>query len=97
MVPWRGYAAVSSSSLVVITFTGRPDFRARSAAKCSTPTRSLPPKPPPTPGTITRIFDGGMARMSASVVCTSNGSCVFDHTVTWPELSHEATAARGSV
>ena len=77
--------------------TGRPDFFASSAAKCSTPTRSLPPKPPPTPGTITRIFEGAMARISASVLCTSKGSCVFDHTVTCPELSHDATAARGSV
>jgi hypothetical protein len=82
---------------VVITFTGRPDFRARSAAKCSTPIRSLPPKPPPTPGTMIRTFDGTVARMSARVACTSNGSWVFDHTVTWPELSHAATAARGSV
>ena len=96
-VPWRGYAAVSSSTLVVMTFTGRPVAFARKAAKCSTPTRSLPPKPPPIPGTTTRIFDGAIWRISASVFCTSKGSCVFDHTVTWPELSHAATAARGSV
>ena len=68
-----------------------------SAAKCSTPTRSLPPKPPPMPGTMTRIFEGRMSRISASMFCMSNGSWVFDHTVTWPELSHAATAARGSV
>ena len=58
MAGCRAYAAVSSSSLVVMTFTARPVFRASSAAKCSTPTRSLPPKPPPTPGTTTRTLDG---------------------------------------
>ena len=81
----------------MITLTARPVFFARNAATCSTPTRSLPPKPPPMPGTTTRIFDGGVWRISASVFWTSKGSCVFDHTVTVPELSHWATAARGSV
>ena len=80
-----------------MTLTGRPARRASSAAKCSTPMRSLPPKPPPMPGTITRILDGGACKISDSVAWISKGSCVFDHTVTWPELSHWATAARGSV
>ena len=39
--------------------TGRLDLRASSAAKCSTPTRSLPPKPPPMPGTTTRTLLAG--------------------------------------
>ena len=97
MAGCRAYAAVSSSSLVVITFTARPVFRASSAAKCSTPTRSLPPKPPPTPGTTTRTLETGTWRISDSVLWISKGSWVFDQTVTWPALSHWATAARGSV
>jgi hypothetical protein len=49
------------------------------------------------PGTTTRIFEGDTWRISASVFWISKGSWVLVQTVTCPELSQAATAARGSV
>ena len=57
----------------------------------------MAPNPPPMSGTTTRTLETGTWRISDSVLWISKGSWVFDQTVTWPALSHWATAARGSV
>ena len=80
-----------------MTFTGAAGLPGQQRGEVLDADASLPPKPPPTPGTITRTREDGSCRISESVVWISKGSCVFDHTVTWPALSHWATAARGSV
>ena len=53
--PW--WAAISDSERVSVYFTGLPSWRAiHQASHSSGVTCSLPPKPPPTSGAITRIL-----------------------------------------
>ena len=63
--PW--WPTISDSERVSVYFTGRPRRRAiakviHSSGVCW----SLPPKPPPTSGAMTRIFDSGTPVVAAS-------------------------------
>ena len=64
--PWC--AVISDSERVSVYFTGLPSLRATAKAIISSGVAwSLPPKPPPTSGAMTRIFDSGTPVVAASM------------------------------
>ena len=67
---WRLVVAHMSSSLSYTSFTGRPAFRASSAAwpAMTFGYSSLPPKPPPVTVWTTRTFLGGRASTGPSAL-----------------------------
>ena len=78
-------------------FTGRPRRRASAIAIHSSGlVCSLPPKPPPTSGAITRSFDSGMPIVAASANRRMCGIWVADHMVICSPVG-STTTERGSM
>ena len=78
-------------------FTGLPSRRPTAQAiHSSGVTWSLPPKPPPTSGAITRIFDSGTPVVAASANRTMCGIWVADHIVYCSPVG-STTTERGSM
>ena len=61
--------------------TGRPTFHASAAASGSIFTEALPPKPPPTKGTMTRTRASGTPKISDTTFCTAPGDWAQLHNV----------------
>ena len=82
---------------VSVNFTGLPSRRAtRKQTSSSGVNCSLPPKPPPTSGAITRIFDSGTPVTTARKNRTKCGTWVEDHTVICSAVG-STTVERGSM
>ena len=78
--PWC--ALISDSLRVSVHLTGLPSRRAtRRVMTSSGVTCSLPPKPPPTSGAITRSLCSGMPVIIASITRRMCGIWVEDHIV----------------
>ncbi len=93
--PWC--AAVIDSDRDSVHFTGLPSLRATSRAMNSSGiTASLPPKPPPTSGAMTRSWCSGMPSVSAAIVLVMCGICVADHMVSCGAVG-STTTERGSM
>ena len=93
--PW--WAAISDSERVSVYFTGLCTCRAtHQAIHSSGVAWSLPPKPPPTSGAITRIFDSGTPVVAASANRRMCGICVADHIVSCSPVG-STTTERGSM
>ena len=93
--PW--WAAISDSERVSVYFTGLPTWRAtHQAIHSSGVTCSLPPKPPPTSGAITRILDSGTPVVAASANRRMCGTWVADHIVSCSPVG-STTTERGSM
>ncbi len=93
--PW--WAAISDSDRVSVYFTGLPSRRAAmKVMNSSGVTWSLPPKPPPTSGAITRILDSDMPRIAASRNRRMCGFWVADHMVSCSPVG-STTTERGSM
>ena len=93
--PW--WPAISDSERVSVYFTGLCTWRAtHQAIHSSGVTASLPPKPPPTSGAITRIFDSGTPVVAASANRRMCGICVEDHIVSCSPVG-STTTERGSM
>ena len=93
--PW--WAVIRLSLRVSVNFTGLP--RRRATAKTihsSGVVWSLPPKPPPTSGAITRIFDSGTPVVAASAKRRMCGIWVADHMVICSPVG-STTVLRGSM
>ena len=93
--PW--WALISDSERVSVYFTGLPSRRPTAQAiHSSGVTWSLPPKPPPTSGAMTRIFDSGTPVVAASANRTMCGIWVADHIVYCSPVG-STTTVRGSM
>ena len=93
--PW--WATWSDSDRVSVYFTGLPRRRATAQAiHSSGVTWSLPPKPPPTSGAMTRIFDSGTPVVAARAKRTMCGTWVADHMVICSPVG-STTTDRGSM
>jgi hypothetical protein len=93
--PWCAMRMLSER--VSVHFTGRPSLRATSSVRSSSGnTVSLPPKPPPTSGAITRSLCSGRPRVSAVMVLRMCGTWVDDHMVSCSPLG-STTTERGSM
>jgi hypothetical protein len=78
--PWC--ADISDSLRVSVHLTGLPRRRAtRRLSTSSGVTCSLPPKPPPTSGAITRSLCSGTPVIIASITRRMCGTCVEDQRV----------------
>ena len=91
---WSG--TVNSSRRENTSLTGRRAARASAATWASKCGSHLPPKPPPSSGTITRTLDSGSCSVWATVLRAGNGTWVDDQIVTWSP-SHCAITACGSI
>ena len=88
---------MSDSERVSVYLTGRPSWRAtHQASHSSGVTCSLPPKPPPTSGAMTRIFDSGTPVVAASAKRTMCGIWVAVHIVSCSPVG-STTTERGSM
>ncbi len=93
--PW--WALTRLSLRVSVYFTGLWSSRATANAIISSGVCcSLPPKPPPTSGAITRILFSGTPVVAASANLRMCGICVEDHTVIC-SLVGSTTTERGSM
>ena len=93
--PW--WALISDSERVSVYFTGLPSRRPTAQAiHSSGVTWSLPPKPPPTSGAMTRILDSGTPVVAASANRTMCGIWVADHIVYCSPVG-STTTLRGSM
>ena len=93
--PWC--AAIMDSLRDSVYLTGLPSRRATSSAITSSGvTCSLPPKPPPTSGAMTRTLCSGMSSVIASISRRMCGICVADHMVIWAPVG-STTTERGSM
>ena len=93
--PWCADIRLSERDSVY--FTGFPvRCAARNAMNSSATTWSLPPKPPPTSGAITRTLCSGMPRISAMKNRRMCGIWVDDHTVSCSPVG-STTTLRGSM
>ena len=93
--PW--WPAIRDSERVSVYFTGLPSRRATTIVMNSSGVVwSLPPKPPPTSGAITRTFDSEIPRTAARKNRTMCGTCVAVHIVTCSPVG-STTVDRGSM
>ncbi len=93
--PW--WAVIRDSERVSVHLTGLPSRRATSSARISSgQTCSLPPKPPPTSGAMTRSLCSGMPVVSAPMTRRMWGIWVADHSVKLSPCT-PTTAERGSM
>ncbi len=93
--PW--WALISDSLRVSVYFTGLPTRRAiATVIHSSGVVWSLPPKPPPTSGAITRSLDSGMPVVAASAKRRMCGIWVADQTVSCSPVG-STTVERGSM
>ena len=93
--PW--WADSSDSERVSVHFTGLPSLTDAARTRISSGvTCSLPPKPPPTSGAITRSLCSATPAVAAASVLRMCGICVADHMVSCsPDGS--TTTERGSM
>ncbi len=76
---------------------GLPSLRATAiVANSSGVVCSLPPKPPPTSGAMTRTLDSGMPVVAAIAKRRMCGTWVADHTIIWSPVG-STTVERGSM
>ena len=93
--PW--WADIRLSLRVSVYFTGLPSRRATAQAiHSSGVVWSLPPKPPPTSGAMTRIFDSGTPVVAARANRRMCGIWVADHMVICSPVG-STTTLRGSM
>ena len=93
--PW--WAVISDSERVSVYFTGLPSLRATAKVIISSGVCwSLPPKPPPTSGAMTRIFDSGTPVVAAIANRRMCGIWVALHTVICSPVG-STTVERGSM
>ena len=93
--PW--WAAIRLSLRVSVYFTGLHSRRATAQAiHSSGVVWSLPPKPPPTSGAMTRIFDSGTPVVAARANLRMCGIWVADHMVICSPVG-STTTLRGSM
>ena len=93
--PW--WAEIIDSERVSVNLQGRPSLRATAiVANSSGVVCSLPPKPPPTSGAMTRTLDSGMPIVAAIAKRRMCGTWVADHTVIC-SLVGSTTVERGSM
>ena len=93
--PWC--ADISDSERVSVYFTGLPSRRATAQMiHSSGVVCSLPPKPPPTSGAMTRILDSGTPVVAASANRRMCGIWVADHIVICSPVG-STTTERGSM
>ena len=93
--PW--WAASMDSLRDSVYFTGLPSRRATSSAITSSGvTCSLPPKPPPTSGAMTRNLCSGISSVIANMSRRMCGIWVADHTVICGPVG-STTTERGSM
>ena len=93
--PW--WAVIRDSDRVSVYFTGLPSRRATAKVIISSGVCwSLPPKPPPTSGAMTRILDSGTPVVAARAKRRMCGIWVADHMVICSPVG-STTVERGSM